>query len=214
MNTTFDQLVNKYVTLNEDDTQQTPEAPAPQQQGSIQQGTDFTTLVNLLKGYLSKGATFGSFYYKSKTSGGSGIYTVNFNVDYKRAKEEDMQKLRDYQPESDLEAQAKESILNPKQRKVAEQPYVKLGQGVMVNTTNDKIHIFGFPVKYEEITPAATPKKGPVGELTKAKEDLKKKLGFKSTKIRNFILDADNIAGLKLKGDLIEFQNEQGSTPQ
>lgn len=210
MSTTFDQLVNKYVNISEaDEPQQTQDE---QPQGNIQQGTNPNDLIALLKSYLSKGATFGSFYYKSKTSGGSGIYTVNFNVDYKRAKEEDMQKLRDYQPETELETQAKESILNPKQRKVAEQPYIKLGQGVMVNTTNDKIHIFGFPVKYEEITPAATPKKGPVGELTKAKEDLKKKLGFKSTKIRNFILDADNIAGLKLKGDLIEFQNEQGDT--
>jgi hypothetical protein len=210
MNTTFDQLVNKYVNVTEADVPQQPQDEQPQ--GNIQQGTNANDLIALLKSYLSKGATFGSFYYKSKTSGGSGIYTVNFNVDYKRAKEEDMQKLRDYQPETELETQAKESILNPKQRKVAEQPYVKLGQGVMVNTTNDKIHIFGFPVNYEEITPAVTPKKGAVGELTKAKEDLKKKLGFKSTKIRNFILDADNIAGLKLKGDLIEFQNEQDNT--
>ena len=206
MNTTFDQLVTKYVNLNEDDTSQ--QAPASPQQGNIQQGTNSTDLIQLLKDYLSKGTTFASFLYKSKTSGGEGIYTVNFNVDYKRAKEEDMQKLRDYQPENDLEAQAKDSILNPKQRKVAQQPYIKLGKGIMVNTNNDKIHIFGFPVNYQEITAPATPKKGPVGELTKAKEDLKKKIGFKSSKIRNFILDTENIAGLKLKGDLIEFQNE------
>jgi hypothetical protein len=206
MNTTFDQLVNKYININEDDASQQPQDG--QQQGNIQQGTNTQDLIALLKDYLSKGATFGSFYYKSKTTGGSGFFTVNFNVDYKRAKEEDMQKLRDYQPETDLEAQAKEAILNPKERKVAQQPYTKLGHGVMVNTSNDKIHIFGFPVKFEEITPAVTPKKGPVGELTKAKEDLKKKLGFKSTKIRNFILDTENIAGLKLKGDLVEFQNE------
>jgi len=210
MNTTFDQLVKQYVTVNENMPEQV-DTETPQPAGNIQQGTNAADLIQLLKTYLSKGATFGSFYYKSKTTGGSGIYTVNFNVDYKRAKEEDMQMLREYQPENDLEAQAKESILNPKARKVAQQPYVKLGQGVMVNTSNDKIHIFGFPVNYEEITPPATPKKGPVGELTKAKEDLKKKLGFKSTKIRNFILDTDNIAGLKLKGDLVEFQNEKDS---
>ena len=176
-------------------------------ENDIQTPQNQQDVISTLKGALAKGATFASFYYAAKGTGAEGIYTVNFNVDYKRAKDEDLERLRDYEPENELEAQAKDSILNPKARvqRKATDTYTTLGKGIRINNNNGAIHIFGFPVNYESIK-AGAPKPGLKGELPIAKRELKKKLGFKSDRIRDFIVDPAFISGLKLKGNLIQFQ--------
>lgn len=171
-------------------------------------------LIEDLKEALKSGASFVSFMYKSKGTGDTSIFNVNLNVDYQRVKAEDLQKLRDYQPENEEEQLAKDSILNPKKRNVIKgEPYENLGKGIKLNTTNDKIHIIGW-VENKELIQKGEPKevnKRGSNNLTIAKNNLMKKLNLKSMgptrKIRNFILDQENISGLKIKGKLIEFQS-------
>lgn len=175
---------------------------------------DQGNLIDDLKEALKTGASFVSFMYKSKGTGDTSIFNVNLNVDYKRVKEEDLQTLKEYQPENEEEQMAKDSILNPKKRNVIKgDPYDNLGKGIKLNTTTNKIHVIGW-VENKELIQKGEPKivnKRDSSDLTIAKNALMKKLNLKSMgptrKIRNFILDQENISGLRIKGNVIEFQS-------
>jgi len=172
-------------------------------------------LVEQLKQALSKGASFASFLYRAKgtakgdqePNGAVGIYNLNLNVDYKRVKAEDRAKIEAYQPTNPVEVQAKEEMLNPRPY-ANKDVFEQLGKGIRLNVKNGKIHIFGWPQKYELIK-AGTPKAEPKGEVPRAKKEITKKLGLKANKIRDFILDPTHVAGLKVKGNTIMFQPDE-----
>jgi len=172
------------------------------------------SLIEDLKEALKGGASFVSFMYKAKGTGDTAIFNVNLNVDYQRVKKEDLETLKNYQPVNEEEQMAKESILNPKERKVKKgDPYENLGKGIKINKNNDAIHIIGWVENKDLIAKGEGRSEKPVNSsaLTIAKNNLMKKLELKSMgptrKIRNFILEPENISGLKIKGKLIEFQS-------
>jgi hypothetical protein len=169
-------------------------------------------LITQLLDYLSKGQTIASFLYKSKGLGETALYNVHLNVDYKKAKEEDYKKLEAYEPETELEAQAKEHLLNlyrnPKTRTQKQMDtYTNYGKGIRVNNNNGLLHLFGYKINKSTVADGVE-KKDTRKELTKACDDLKAKLNFLHQKIRDFILDPQHIAGLKAKGNVIEFQQD------
>lgn len=172
------------------------------------------SLADKLKEALKTGASFASFMYKAKGTGDTSLFNVNLNVDYQRVKSEDMEKLKNYEPINEQEQEAKESILNPKQRNVIKgDPYESLGKGIKLNKSTNAIHVIGWVQNKEVIVRGDSGSKAPKNSrpLTVAKEDLMRKLELKSMgptrKIRNFILDSDNISGLRVKGNVIEFQS-------
>jgi hypothetical protein len=181
--------------------------------GGIESPDAPNNLIEDLKTALKNGANFVSFMYKSKGTGDTSIFNVNLNVDYQRSKSEDLEKIRAYEPTDELEQEAKDSILNPKERNVIKgDPYENLGKGIKLNKTNNTIHIIGW-VENKEVMARGEMERKEVKSrpLTIAKNNLMKKLQLKSMgptrKIRNFILEPENISGLKIKGNLIEFQD-------
>lgn len=179
---------------------------------SIESPNAPNNLIEDLKTALKNGANFVSFMYKSKGTGDTSIFNVNLNVDYQRSKSEDLEKIRAYEPTDELEKEAKESILNPKERKTIKgDPYENLGKGIKLNKSNNAIHIIGWVENKEAMARGEMERKEVKSRpLTIAKNNLMKKLQLKSMgptrKIRNFILEPENISGLKIKGNLIEFQ--------
>jgi hypothetical protein len=176
-------------------------------------------LVKQLQDYLSKGATFASFYYKSnkppKGSGGEGIYNVRLGVSYSNYVKEDLNKLQSYEPKNEIEAQAKEEMIKSMDEHVTQGVssaytqqglYTPLGKGISINNNTGDISIRGYIQNYQSIV-KGVPKKEPVKPITIAKENIKKTLDFKHTKIRVFKLTPESVAGVKMKGDVIEFQN-------
>jgi hypothetical protein len=181
--------------------------------GGIESPDAPNNLIEDLKTALKNGANFVSFMYKSKGTGDTSIFNVNLNVDYQRSKSEDLEKIGAYEPTDELEQEAKDSILNPKERNVIKgDPYENLGKGIKLNKTNNTIHIIGW-VENKEVMARGEMERKEVKSrpLTIAKNNLMKKLQLKSMgptrKIRNFILEPENISGLKIKGNLIEFQD-------
>jgi hypothetical protein len=173
--------------------------------------SDNSNLTEQLKDFLSRGATFASFIYKTKGTGSTSLVNVNFNIDYNRIKQEDLEKVKNYTPETQEEAVAKESILNPKARKApVEDTYDRLGKGILINQKNGEVHIYGWLQNKEIIEQGAEKKPVNSSPQTLAKYALCKKLELRSMgpsrKIRNYILSPENIGGLKLRGNVIEFQ--------
>lgn len=201
-----DYYADKYMDMGYDDYNKEYRGETPMQDD------DSSNLIEDLKNALKNGANFASFMYKSKTTGDTSIFNVNLNVDYQRAKEEDLQKVRQYEPVDSLEQEAKESILNPKERKVIKgDPYENLGKGIKLNKNTGALHIIGW-VENKEVMARGEMEKKEVKSrpLTIAKNNLMRKLELKSMgplrKIRNFILEPENISGLRIKGKVIEFQ--------
>lgn len=178
-----------------------------------EQGQEHTQeLITQLMDYLSKGQTIASFMYRSKGLGETALYNVHLNVDYKKAKEEDYKKLEAYEPETELEAQAKEHLLNlyrnPKARTQKQMDsFTNYGKGIRINNTTGMLHLFGYKINKSTVADGVE-KKDTRKELTKACDDLKLKLNFMHQKIRDFILNPEHIAGLKVKGNVIEFQQD------
>ena len=174
-------------------------------------------LITQLLDLLSKGATMASFLYKSKGLGETSLYNVTLNVDYAKAKKEDHEKLEAYTPENEDEQNAKDYLLNlynnPKPRTVNQtNAFTQYGKGVKVSNTNGKLYLYGYR-NTKSVQANPTQKADTRGNMKKACDALKYKLGFVTEKLRDFILDPNHISGLKLKGDLIEFQqDDQGES--
>jgi hypothetical protein len=180
---------------------------------TTEKGAEHTQeLITQLLDYLSKGQTIAAFQYKSKGLGETALYQVHLNVDYKKAKELDYKKLEDYTPETELESQAKEHLLNlyrnPKTRTQKQlDTYTSYGKGIRVNNSTGSLHLFGYKINKKTVE-SGVEKKDTRGELKKACDDLKLKLNFMHQAIRDFILDPDHISGLKVRGNVIEFQQD------
>lgn len=177
-------------------------------------------LVKQLQDFLAGGATFASFYYKSnkppKGSGGEGIYNVRLGVSYSNYVKDDLAKLQAYQPKDEVEAQAKEEMIKSMSEHVTQGVsssytqqglYTPLGKGISINNETGDISIRGYIQNYQSVVKGVA-KKAPVNPVPVAKDKIKKELDFKHTKIRTFKLTPESIAGLRMKGNVIEFQNQ------
>jgi hypothetical protein len=155
--------------------------------------------LDILRESTTNGCKFISFLYMTKGTGETSRYTLNFGIDYKAACEADKIALEAYQPSNDIEAEAKGQML----QSLTE----TLTQGVSSSyTQKDTFDNIGKGIRqHKETAPPTNPKK-PVNSrpLTLAKRDIEKALEFKRNKFGQFILTPENIAGVKVCGDLIE----------
>lgn len=186
---------------------------------TIKENMNPSDIVDQLKEMLKGGPSFASFYYKAKQppkgSGSEGIYNVRLGVSYTNYVKKDLEKLQAYQPKDDVEAEAKTQMEKSMQEHINQgvsSSYTKkgmttsLGKGISVDNQTEEIYIQGYVRSFQSIK-QGIPKKPPVNPVPIAKDKIKKELKFDSAKVRTFILNPQSIAGLKLKGDMIEFQN-------
>lgn len=181
--------------------------------------------IEILKEATTTGCKFISFLYLTKGTGETSRYTLNFGIDYKAACEADKNALVDYQPQTDLEIQAKAEMLasltqtltkgvsdsythSAKNKANGQDTYQNVSRGIKLHKESGAIHLSGYVQQKEQVAPPTKPKK-PVnhGPLKLAKKHIEKACGFKHHKIREFILLPENIAGIKVNGDLIQLHD-------
>ena len=215
----FDKLVNK--ALQEADETST--------------GTEISDIEQLfeqLRGFLSKGARFASFIYKTNGTAGKGqepngptkIYTVNLGVDYGAFKTHNQKVIEAYQPKDQWEEIAKKELLAPSAGVAPSSVYVTLGKGIRYNTEKDKLNILGQVSHTEEVAPGqekakvavdflavnkdGTPRGGDKAHIARAKRMIQDALKDQLRKgLTSYDLDPAKIGGLKLSGQIIEFQS-------
>ena len=178
--------------------------------------TTTENLIEALKESLTKGATFISFLYKTKGTGESSIYTLNFGIKYKNAVCADFETLCNYVPKDELEAQAKEEILKSMTETLTEGVssgytqhglWESLAPGVRLNKESGEVAFYGF-IHSREVVEPGTPKK-PVNSkpLTLAKKAIEKSCNFKRNRFGQFVISPENLAGIKIRGELVEMQD-------
>lgn len=169
-----------------------------------------------LKEATENGATFVSFLYQKKTTGEVSRYTLNFGIDYRAAVEEDKKALIAYTPNGEVEIQAKEEMLQSmtetleegvSSRYTQKDTYETICKGVRQHKENGDIYISGYVHSKEQVEPPKEEKK-PVKSrpLTLAKKAIQRACGFKHTGFSTFILSPSHIAGVKVKGTMLEIQ--------
>lgn len=173
------------------------------------------TILQEIQEATEKGARFVSFLYTSKDTHETAIYTIILGINLKSAYERDLKIIGKIHPHGLYERVARAEILESLRtslvKGIGNNPaYTQKGlfqsicKGVRLNKNTLQLHIFGFVVKKNVVVPGNF-KKVNSSEKTVAKRYLRKKM--KSGRFRDFILDAENIAGLKVRGKLIELQN-------
>jgi hypothetical protein len=181
--------------------------------------------LEILEEATKKGCTFISFLYVTKDTGETARYTLNFGISNKAACEHDKLALEAYEPQNDLEAKAKAELLASLTQTLTNgvsdsyvhaaqnknngvDTYEIISDGIKLHKENGTIHLYGFREQKEQIAPPTNPKK-PVNSrpLTLAKKHIKKVCGFKREKFREFIFTPEQMAGIKVKGDLIQLHD-------
>ena len=181
--------------------------------------------LDVLRESIKTGCKFISFLYVTKGTGETSRYTLNFGIDYKAACEAGKAALEAYEPKDDLEAEAKaqmlqslnETLINgvsssyvhsAQNKANGEDTYEIISRGVRQHKETFELHLSGFVQQKEQVAPPTNPKK-PVKSrpLTLAKRNIEKVLDFKRNRFGQFVLVPENIAGIKVCGELIELHN-------
>jgi hypothetical protein len=160
------------------------------------------------------GCKFISFLYKTKGTGETSIYTINFGIDYKNSVKHDKELLENYVPLDEIEIQAKSEMLESMRQTLEEgvsrsytlqDVFETLGKGIKMHKETKEIHIYGYVQSKEQIAEPTNPKK-PVNSrpLTLTKKAIEKGLNFKRNKFASFVLNPENIAGIKISGGTIQ----------
>jgi len=164
-----------------------------------------------------KGCQFASLTYLSKTDGSVARYTVNLGFSYHNLVEKSIEELAllmvDMTPGT-LQYTAAEEVLASLNKTVAahargeqNEDYTKKGQyipirnGLNVNTTDNTIQLFGL-LQSKVVLVEGVRKHVNSAPLTIAKNEIRKQLSV--SKFREFALDSNNVAGVKVNGDTIE----------
>ena len=80
--------------------------------------------------------------------------------------------------------------------------------GVRLNKESGQISFYGFIQKKEIIEPATNPRKTVNSKpLTLAKKAIEKACDFKRNRFAQFVITTENLAGVKVRGELIEIQD-------
>lgn len=207
----------------------------------LNEGIENEALFDQLKDLLAKGARFASFIYKTNGTGGpknpngpTSLYTVNFGIDYGNFKEHNRKVYAAYEPKDEWEVIAKEQLLGTASETEEEKPekdsvYVQLSKGIRYNTQKDVLNILGQVSHREQVAAGeekvkapydqlavnkdGTPRGGDKAHIARAKRMIAHELKNDLRKaLVSYDLDPEKIAGLKLNGDVIEFQSE-GNAP-
>jgi len=247
----FDDIFNRIMEADENVNPPVPApdpniitktTPAPVETDEPDNAEKNQSLYDQLKAFLSKGAKFATFIYRTQgtakpgetPNGPTKIYKVNFGISYGNIKAHNKQVIEAYTPEDEYEEQAKNEMLeslskpyNPDEEKVS--VYQTIEKGIRFNTAKDCLNILGQVTGKSEVVAAGeekpkidtyalatnkdgTPRKG--AHLARAKRIIQFKL---KDKLRNgltsYDLDEHKIAGVKMNGDVIEFQPQAENEP-
>jgi hypothetical protein len=175
------------------------------------------TLLQMLNGV--KGAQFASLTYRTKATDELARYTLLLGASVENAYAGDIQKVEDALPTltEPLEIEAAREILLSLRQSLdkgignndaytLQGVYTPTGiKGVYINTNDNILHIKNVFVQSKVVLQEGAPRK-PVKSkpLTIAKDRLKKALGLRSNKLRQFVLD--NITKAVVNGDTIIFE--------
>ena len=175
--------------------------------------------IDNLRESTKNGCRFVGFLYQSKTTGETAQYCINLGVDYAESLQHDLDAVNAYNPVGELEEQAKQEIVASLQKTLApktieeqkehdeKDPYDHIGKGLKQHKESGELYIWGFQQSKTQVEPPTKEVKPKNSKpLTIAKEKLKKDLGFKSIKFRQYILAKENIAGIVVNGEPLEVQ--------
>lgn len=167
-----------------------------------------------------KGCQFVSFTYLSKGAGELARHTLNVGFNYHTAVEKSAEELEtiialESAGWTDLQKTAANSVLASLHKtlaahEVGEQnadytkrdQYIPLGNGVNINANDNSIQVFGLKNTKTVLVPGVYPHVNS-RPLTLAKNEIRDRLTV--GKFREFALDEDTIAQVKVNGDTFEF---------
>jgi hypothetical protein len=175
------------------------------------------SLFKMLQGVT--GVQFASLTYRTKATDELARYTLLLGASVENAYAGDLQKVEDALPTltDSLDVQAATEIINSLRQSLdkgignndaytLQGVYASTGiPGVFINTNDNALHLRNVFVQSKVVLQEGKPRK-PVNSkpLTIAKDKLKKMLGLRSNKLRQFALD--NITKAKVNGDTIIFE--------
>lgn len=175
------------------------------------------SLFKMLQGVT--GVQFASLTYRTKATDELARYTLLLGASVENAYAGDLQKVEDALPTltDSLDVQAATEIINSLRQSLdkgignndaytLQGVYASTGiPGVFINTNDNALHLRNVFVQSKVVLQEGKPRK-PVNSkpLTIAKDKLKKMLGLRSNKLRQFALD--NITKAKVNGDTITFE--------
>lgn len=175
------------------------------------------SLFKMLQGVT--GVQFASLTYRTKATDELARYTLLLGASVENAYAGDLQKVEEALPTltDSLDVQAATEIINSLRQSLdkgignndaytLQGVYASTGiPGVFINTNDNALHLRNVFVQSKVVLQEGKPRK-PVNSkpLTIAKDKLKKMLGLRSNKLRQFALD--NITKARVNGDTIIFE--------
>lgn len=175
------------------------------------------SLFKMLQGVT--GVQFASLTYRTKATDELARYTLLLGASVENAYAGDLQKVEDALPTltDSLDVQAATEIINSLRQSLdkgignndaytLQGVYASTGiPGVFINTNDNALHLRNVFVQSKVVLQEGKPRKAVNSKpLTIAKDKLKKMLGLRSNKLRQFALD--NITKAKVNGDTIIFE--------
>ena len=173
-------------------------------------------IIASIQDYLKNGARFVSFLYKAKESGEISRFTVLLGINIDNAYSRDLKIIDKLPVQSEAEIQAKNEIIASLKNSLANHAvgksndnyklkglYEKIGKGIKLNQDSGDLLIDAFIIK-KEVIKEGEYKVVKSSLKTLAKKSLRKNL--KSGKFRNFLLTPENIAGVKIAGNVLQIQ--------
>jgi hypothetical protein len=161
-----------------------------------------------------KGCRFVSFMYQAKESGEVSVYNLLLGIDIEHAYRRDLCILPQLTLKTAVERRAREEIIRSIQdsltfgvghnpRYTQEDLYLHICKGLRYNQNSNQLHLTGYSISRQVIQPGVfKPRKS--SEVVLAKQALKRRM--KSGRFRAFVLDVENISGLKCNGKVLEIQ--------
>ena len=175
------------------------------------------SLFKMLQGVT--GVQFASLTYRTKATDELARYTLLLGASVENAYAGDLQKVEDALPTltDSLDVQAATEIINSLRQSLdkgignndaytLQGVYASTGiPGVFINTNDNALHLRNVFVQSKVVLQEGKPRKAVNSKpLTIAKDNLKKMLGLRSNKLRQFALD--NITKARVNGDTIVFE--------
>jgi hypothetical protein len=178
---------------------------------------NFQNLLSEVKSATESGCKIVSFCYRSKTSGETSLYKVILGVDLENAYKKDLEIAARIKVVTAAERKAREEIIKSLKDSLRlgigrnpayTQPdlYDEVVNGIRVNKKTRDLHLWGF-VLTKVIMSEGKHKQYKSSDITIAKRAIKQKL--KSDRFRDFVLVPECISGLKVRGHILEFHNEE-----
>lgn len=165
------------------------------------------------------GVQFASLTYRTKATGEKARYTIILGANLENAYKSDVAKVEAHIPTitDPLELQAANELLTSLQNSLdkgignnddftLKGVYVATGiPSVFINSNDNVLHLRNVFVQSKVVLEEGEPRKEVKSKpLTIAKDKMKKSLGLRTNKLRQFVLDGITIA--KVNGDTITFE--------